>query len=621
MCGIAGYYGDGSREILEKMTQSLSHRGPDDQGFFIDERIGLGHRRLSIIDISSAGHQPMSNEDQTIWLVFNGEIYNHKKLKSNLKHQHRFKSRTDTEVIIHLYEEFGLDFLNQANGMFALALYDRNSKKLILARDRLGKKPLYWGKFADNLAFGSELKALFQHPVVKKDLDLYSLNKYLLYEYIPTPNSILKNIKKVEPGSMLIFTGGKIESKKFWNINFSKSQIESEHVKKELGQRIEQAVKMRLESDVPLGIFLSGGIDSTTIAYYAQKTSLQKIKTFSIGFADKSFDESSFARQAAEYLQTEHYEQILTPETSLELIPQLSDLLDEPLADGSIVPTFLLSKFTKQKVTVALSGDGGDELFCGYDPFVAHQLARYYEKIPNFIRHAIAKAVKFLPVSNDNISLDFKLKKFSQGLVKNKLHRNQLWLGSFDFQDRSSLFQKDIWQELQNANEFIEIDDYRKELNDENFYHQLIYIYLKTYLMDDILVKVDRASMYNSLEVRAPFLDFELVDYINSIPTKLKLKNFKTKVILKELMKDKLPAEIVFRKKKGFGMPIAKWLKKELKPWCLDLLSPEKIQRQGLFNSQYIERLLQEHFENEKDNRKLIWTLLIFQMWYDKWYR
>lgn len=619
MCGIAGYFGKGNQEILLKMTKTLIHRGPDDEGFYLNAEIGLGHRRLSIIDLSPAGHQPMTNEDQTVWLIFNGEIYNFQDLKKLIENKHRFLSQTDTEVIIHLYEEIGEEVFKQLNGMFAIAIYDLRKHQLILGRDRLGKKPLYWGIFNKTLIFGSELKALLQHPLCQKELDISSLNKYLIYEYVPTPWSIFKNIYKLEPGHCLIYNGKNLTKKLFWDIKFNiNNQLTKDDFIEKLDTEIERAVKVRLVSDVPLGIFLSGGIDSTTIAYYAQKNSLQKIKTFSIGFEDKSFDESVYARLAAHFLGTEHYEQILTPEQSLELIPKLAELLDEPLADASIIPTYLLSKFTKERVTVALGGDGGDELFCGYDPFVAHQFARLYEKIPAFLRKKILKISQYLPVSFNNISLDFKIKKFIEGFDNNKIYQNQIWLGSFNKKERQSLFKEEVWSLLNKENEFEEIDHYLSKLNDRNFYHQLIYLYLKTYLMDDILVKVDRASMFNSLEVRAPFLDYLLVDFINTIPINLKLKGIKTKYIFKKLMETKIPPQIVYRKKKGFGIPVAKWLVKELKPLCLDLLSPDKIEKQGIFNSQYIERLLEDHFQHKKDNHKLIWTLLIFQQWYSK---
>lgn len=621
MCGIAGYFGQGNLGILQKMTNSLSHRGPDDQGYYFDTAVGLGQCRLSIIDLSPDGHQPMSNEDQSVWLVFNGEIYNYRDLRQELVKRHKFKSQTDTEVLIHLYEERGENFLEKINGMFALALYDKNKNILILARDRLGKKPLYWGNFNKTLIFGSELKALLLHPHCLKELDLNSLNKYLIYEYVPTPHSIFKNINKLEPGHDLIFDGNQVVIKKFWDIKFNINYHGNEKdILDKLNREIDRSVKIRLESDVPLGIFLSGGIDSTTIAYYAQKNCLQKIKTFAIGFSDESFDESKYARLAADFIGTEHYEQILTPKDSLNLIPKIADLLDEPLADASIIPTYLLAKFTKEKVTVALGGDGGDELFCGYDPFIAHKLAKYYEFIPQVIRRGvIEKYCKYLPVSFNNISLDFKIKKFIEGFNNDKIYRNQIWLGSFNKSERSQLFSAGVWDEIKNANEFEEIDNYLHNFNDKSFFHQLIYLYLKTYLMDDILVKVDRASMFNSLEVRAPFLDYQLVDFISTIPVNLKLHGLKTKYILKKLMETRIPREIVYRKKKGFGMPLAKWLENELKPLCFDLLSQGEIIKQGIFNYPYIKSLLEDHFSHRKDNRKLIWTLLIFQLWFNKW--
>lgn len=625
MCGIAGYYGVGDRKILERMNQTLNHRGPDDEGFFADEKCGLGHRRLSIIDLSAGGHQPMSNEDQSIWIVFNGEIYNFKELRAELESKgYKFKSNSDTEVIIYLYEEMGERLFTKLNGMFAIALYDKNKQKIILARDRMGKKPLYWGIFNNTLIFGSELKALLKHPLAKPELDLGSLNKYLIYEYVPTPDSIFKNIHKLEPGYYLEHDGREIKKQKFWDINFKprtpSRELRIDEAINELDKRLDEAVKIRLVSDVPLGIFLSGGIDSSTIAYYAQKNSAQKIKTFSIGFKEKSFDESGYARQAAKFLGTEHYEKILSPNDSLELIPKIANLLDEPMADASIIPTYLLSKFTKEKVTVALGGDGSDELFCGYDTFVADRIAEIYEKIPLAVRkNIIEKIVLNLPTSFNNISFDFKAKSFINGFYGKKEYRGQRWLGSFNENQREKLFLPEVYEELRNKNEFIEIDNYLINVKQESYFNQLIYLYLRMYLMDDILVKVDRASMFNSLEVRAPFLDYKVVDFSNSLPFDFKMNGFKTKYILKKLMADKLPKEIVYRKKKGFGLPVAAWLTEELKPLALELLSEAKIKQQGLFNYKFISKLLEDHFFRRADNRKLIWTLMMFQMWREKW--
>lgn len=628
MCGITGYFGQGNKEVLEKMTNSLIHRGPDDQGFYIEDGLGLGHRRLSIIDLTT-GHQPMTNEDKTIWLVFNGEIYNFRKLREKLVSQgHKFISRSDTETIVHSYEEGGIDFLNELNGMFALALWDKKEKKLILARDRLGQKPLYYSLSGQTLVFGSELKALLNHPVVKKELDLENLAKYLIYEYVPAPRSIFKNVYKLGPGEYLIYQNGKLNIRKYWDVKFdakiknqkSKLQFKIQNALKELEERFEQSVKMRLVSDVPLGVFLSGGIDSTSIAYYAQKNSLGKIKTFSVGFRDESFDESKYARQAAKFLGSDHYEKILEPKDCLNLIPQIGNFLDEPLADASIIPTYLLSKFTREKVTVALSGDGGDELLMGYPTFQAHQLGRFYQYLPDFLKKGIiSPLINRLPASLNNISFDFKLKRFISGYDYPPEIRNQIWLGSFAPADFEKIFSPQVYQMIKPANHFEDIENYLETVKDEPLENRLIYLYLKNYLQDDILVKTDRASMAVGMETRAPFLDYLLVDFLGSLPSQYKLRGWQTKYIFKKLMKDKIPKNIVYRSKKGFGIPIAKWIRDELKDFTLFLFEEKKIKEQGIFSYPYINQLLKEHFSGKRDNRKLLWTLMIFQIWHERW--
>lgn len=618
MCGIAGYFGNGDRHILKNMGDQLRHRGPDDEGFYIKGDVGLTHKRLSIIDLSKNAHQPMSNENDTVWLVFNGEIYNFQELRNKLSSTHSFKSSTDAEVIIHLYEEIGVDVFSKIHGMFSIALYDTRTNEMILARDRMGKKPLYWGIFGKTFIFGSELKAILAHSLAKRELDLKSLNKYLQYEYVPTPHTIFRNIFKLEPGHYLKYSGGSVRKEKFWSITFN--HRDGNDILKSLDECINTAVKSRLVSDVPLGVFLSGGIDSSTIAYYAARNSSKKIKTFSIGFRENSFDESKYARIVASHIGTEHYEKILGPQESLDILPKVFDLLDEPLADASIIPTFLLSEFTRGHVTVALGGDGGDELFCGYDTFIAHRLANVYENIPLFLRKGIIEpAVLHLPVSLKNFSFDFKAKKFISGFYGEKKYRNQRWLGSFDREERSKLFLPEVWREIEEENEFEDIDAYMRESGSRGYYNQLIHLYLRTYMMDDILVKVDRASMFNSLEVRSPFLDTEVVDFVNSIPLNLKLHGIKTKYVLKKLMENKLPREIVFRKKKGFGVPLAEWITGDLKPLVLDLLSEGRIKEGGLFNYEHVSKLLEDHFARRADNRKLIWTLMVFELWSKKW--
>lgn len=627
MCGIAGYFGKGDSAILKNMADTLLHRGPDDEGYYEDGEVGIAHRRLSIIDLSPSGHQPMANEDQNIHIVFNGEIYNFQELKQGLGSRHKFKGTGDTEVIAHLYEEIGTEVFSKIKGMFAIALYDKAQKKLFLARDGMGKKPLYYGIFSGTLLFGSELKALMAHTSFKKKLDIASFNKYFQYEYVPTPHTIFQNVFKLEPGHYVTYDGKILTKTKFWDVSFeaNKEEVSLNDTIARFDELLYDGVKKRLIGDVPLGVFLSGGIDSSTIAYYAQKiardTGAKPVQTFSIGFTEDSFDESKYARQVATFLGTEHHEKILSAKEGVALIPEIFSLLDEPTADASIIPTYLLSRFTREYVTVALGGDGGDELLCGYDTFRAHRFAGIYEKVPEVLRKQILeKMVPLLPLSHKNMSFDFKVKKFIAGFYGDKRYRNQRWLGAFDKEERKKLFNQEIREKTENLNEFEDIDNYLNGLSTNDYYDQLTYLYLRTYMMDDILVKVDRASMYNSLEVRAPFLDTDIVEFLVNLPLSYKLRGLTTKYLLKKLMDGKLPHNIIYRKKKGFGIPLAEWLSGELKHLVLDLLGEERLKKQGLFDPAYVAGLLDDHFLKRADNRKPIWTLLVFQMWYDRWF-
>jgi len=624
MCGICGFIGKGNRDILQQMTAAIKHRGPDEAGFFVKEPIFLGHSRLSIIDVAG-GKQPIFNENKTVVVIFNGEIYNFKELKKGLKERgHKFKTNTDTEVLVHLYEEKGEGFLNELNGMFAIALCDLKNKKLILARDRFGQKPLYYAFLNDSLVFASELKAILKYPKLKKEIDLNSLAKYLHYEYIPSPQTIFKDIYKLEAGCYLVFSHNNLEKKKYWELGFAKGgspNPKQSDVLTILEREMERAVKIRLMADVPLGVFLSGGIDSSAIAYFAQKNSTSKIKTFSIGFEEKSFDETRFAKKAADFLHTEHHHKTLTAGDSLNLIPKIADILDEPLADASIIPTYLLSCFTKEKVKVALTGDGADELFCGYYTFQAHQLDKAYNKIPKLLRkQVIEKAVNSLPVSLNNFSFDFKAKKFVSCSNEISEIKDQIWLSSFKPDDLPVLL-ADTGAVPSSEALFENILGPLNTCKGECLANRLSLLYLKNYLQDDILTKTDRASMACGLETRSPFLDYILAQYIINLPGNFKIKGLKTKYIFKKLMQNKLPKEIVYRKKKGFGMPLGFWLQNELKDLSLDLLSENKIKQQGLFSSVFVQQLLKEHLNNKKDNRKTLWTLLVFQMWYDKWFK
>ena len=634
MCGIVGFLTSRAADIpetqtLRTMRDILHHRGPDDLGEFIRPLDGrgpflfFGHRRLSIIDLSG-GHQPMSNEDKTVWVIFNGEIYNFIELKKDLeKHGHRFETNSDTEVIIHAYEEFGEECFQLFNGMFAIGIWDEKKTKLILARDRLGKKPLYYSWVNGTFIFASELKALMVYPNFPRKVDSLSFMKYLFLEYVPAPHTIFKDAMKLPPASYLVCTKKGVEIKTYWS-PFHIETVEKYLSEEEIAERmiflLKQSVKRRLISDVPLGVFLSGGIDSSTITAFAQQEVPGKIKTFSIGFEDPSFDESKYAFLVSQYLGTEHHEQVMTPSDLLRIVPNLPEILDEPMADASILPTYLLSKFTREHVKVALGGDGGDELFAGYPTYLAHRWARPYERFLRPIHPIICFLGNLLPVSDDNISFDFKVKKFLSGIGYPDGIRNALWLGSFSFPELKNVLSADLVSQWDPARLAEEISSYEREFPSNDPMGLLQYLDLKLYLQEDILVKVDRASMACSLEIRAPFLDHEFVEFVVGLPTKFKLRGLTSKYILKKAMTKILPQEVIGRKKKGFGVPIAKWAKGSLRELFEDLLSPNRIKREGFLNHAAVTTILTDHLANRRDNRKQLWTLLVWELWVNRYH-
>lgn len=626
MSGISGIVNFKKRpvdlEILKKINNAQVHRGPDDESILIEDNVGFCLRQLNIKNLATK-YQPIHNENKQVWVICDGEIYNFLELREELQDNfHRFYTRSNAEVIVHLYEDLGEDFLAKLNGMFALALWDKRHQKLILARDRMGQKALHFSLLPDKLIFASEIKSILQHPDINKSLDAKSISKYFTYEFVPAPHTIFNQIKKLLPGHKLILEKEKIRIEKYWDITFSTEHKELKDerlVAEELDGMLRESVRKRLIGEVELGAFLSGGLDSSYIVSLMADFCPGRIKTFSIGFEDKSFDESAYARSVARDLNTQHFEEVLTSRQLLDLIPKICDFLDEPLGDASIIPTYLLSSFTRQHVTVALSGDGGDELFAGYPTYFAHTLARLYLKAPSMFRKKLNKLADKLPVSLNNFSLDFKIKKFISGLGYNPEIRHYIWLGSFSPAQKEELFCDDFKQHLNKIDNFEDIEFHLKNCNSNNFLEKLLYLDARLYLQDDGLVKMDRASTANSLEVRSPFLDPDVVEFAAKLPHTFKLNKFKSKYILKKAATRRLPSRIINRTKKGFGMPIAKWINGELKPFVLDTLSSSKLKKQHIFNYIFIEKLLNEHFSKKKDNRKLIWTLLVFQMWYKKY--
>jgi asparagine synthase (glutamine-hydrolysing) len=629
MCGIYGYLsptGTIDPAILRRMGHPLKHRGPDDEGEMIldssELSVGLGHKRLSIIDLSPAGKQPMANEDETIWITFNGEIYNFREIRKELEGKgHKFRSHSDTEVIVHLYEELGTKCLERLNGMFAFALWDGKQKSLFLARDRTGKKPLHYCVHRGHFLFASEIKALLQHRLVSRELDLKSLNKYLAYEYVPAPHTIFKAIKKLEPGHYLLFRGGAAVSSQYWDVPIEDYPIsdrtEAQYID-ELRELLERAVSARLMADVPVGLFVSGGLDSGLVAAMARKAK-ETLECFSIGFEEASFDESRYAQQVARSLGIKHHLKVFRAQEMLHMVERLPEILDEPLADPSILPLYLLSQFAAEHMKVVLSGDGGDELFAGYQTYQAHKLVTFYDALPGFVKESVKAFAFRLPVSHKYLSLDFKIKQFLKGVGVSSEVRFFLWRGAFSNAERHALLRPEVRLELQNENAYEEIYRYVRESGLTKELERILYLSMKLYLQDNNLVTVDRASMANGLEVRSPLLDRDVVDFVCRLPMEYKLNGLKTKYILKKVAEELLPRNVVYRKKKGFGVPLAKWLTGELREFMLDYLSQERIERQGIFHYPCVSQLINEQLTMKKDNRELLWTLLVFQTWYERY--
>ena len=603
------------------MAATLRHRGPDDEGYYLERyddgvSVGLGFRRLAIIDLES-GNQPIGNEDGSVQVVFNGEIYNFRELRRELEAGgHRFATNADTEVLVHLYEHLGHACVERLNGMFAFALWDERRRELLLARDRFGKKPLYYALVGPSIIFGSELKSVLTHPDSPSGLDMESLSRYLALEYVPTPYSIVKGVSKLPGGHVLRWRDGRAAVERYWDLSFpgETAGVTDDEYADELRTRLREAVRRRLVSDVPLGAFLSGGIDSSSVvALMTEAMPPDQVKTFSIAFGERSFDESAHARRVAAHFGTDHHEEVFTSRTMVDVLPSVVDILDEPFADASILPTYVLSRFTRQSVTVALGGDGSDELLAGYPTFPAERVARLYVLPKPIHERLVVPLLDRVPVSTNDFSLDFKVKRFLRGAASPANVRHGTWLGAFTPGEQELLLGTapvDAYAEQHRA--------FSGGPGDSPL-ERVIYQYAKGYLQDDILVKVDRASMACSLEVRAPFLDVDLVEFLGRVPPRLKLKRLETKHLLKRAMADVLPPGIAERPKKGFGIPIAAWFKGELREPLEDELSPARLKRQGIFDSAEVTRLIREHVEGRRDHRKQLWTLFMFQLWHRRW--
>ena len=621
MCGICGiYYKKGTGKVdrteIVNMTETIFHRGPDEDGFYVNGNVAMGMRRLSIIDLAG-GQQPISNEDGSMWVVFNGEIYNYPELKRKIEQKgHKFSTRSDTEIILHCYEEYGDEFIKHLGGMFAFALYDETRHRLVLGRDRIGIKPLYVYEDEDKYLFGSEIKAILERGGLDKTLDLQALDMFLSLEYIPAPYSIFKRIRKALPGHIIIIDEGGIVERRYWDVeNVEKLDFKSEDdVVAALREQLRSAVGSHLLSDVPVGAFLSGGIDSSSVVSFMADQYDKQIKTFSIGFEDSSYDELNYAKKIASMCGTDHHELILQPDI-VNLVEELIRYIDEPFGDFSIFPTFLVSKLAREHLKVVLSGDGGDELFAGYDTYAADKMYKHYKTIPGAARTVIesfARSINPRPQKKGFVNI---VKRYLEGTeLPENLHHTRWMIFLSEF-EKNSMYTDSLLGQIDLERSYEVILNHFERTSYSDHLDRELYVDFKTYLCDDILVKVDRMSMANSLEARVPFLDHGVVELAFSIPADLKMKNYKRKYILKKAMEGIVPSEILHKKKQGFSIPIKNWLKKELKPMMHDVLNKDSIERDGLFKWEHINGMINDHQSGKGNNSHKLWALMVFKMW------
>jgi asparagine synthase (glutamine-hydrolysing) len=624
MCGVCGVLSlNGAsvdRTTLENMNQALLHRGPDSSGSFVQDGVGLAARRLAIIDLEG-GDQPIANEDGTIHVVQNGEIYNYRELREELERGgHRLATRSDTEVLVHLYEDHGPRFVEKLRGMFAIALWDGRARRLVLARDRFGIKPLYYRLTGESLSFASELKALLRQPGFDREIDLNALETYLAFSFIPAPLTIFRGVSKLPPGSVLTWDtnqgerGPQIVSyARPGPVSAAEARTETEEeLAEELLDRLRDSVRAHLIADVPVGVLLSGGIDSCTLAALASMESSAPVMTFSIGFDEPRFDERARARLVAERYGTDHHELVVRPD-AVELLPKLAQVYDEPFADASAIPTFIVSKLARQHVKVALSGEGGDELFGGYDYYVGHLLAPRLRALARLVRPFVER----LPSSSAKASsLDHKAKRFVRGARLTPLERHYVWKEVFSPEGRTELFREDRRGELD------PLELLRRRYDESEGCDELSRVMdvdLGIFLVDDMLVKTDRASMANSLEARVPFLDPVVSELALALPSRLKVRPFATKRLIRSAVARLLPKEVIEGKKQGFSIPVARWLRGELQPVAREVLSPERVRAQGFFKPETVTRMIDGHASGRADFSRQLWALLVFSLWYDEY--
>jgi asparagine synthase (glutamine-hydrolysing) len=623
MCGIVGIVrNDGKpvdEQLLARMNDAIRHRGPDEDGFYINGPAGLAMRRLAIIDLKS-GQQPIHNADRSSWIVFNGEIYNYLELRAKLeKLGHTFYTNSDTEAIVHAYDQFGTDCPKHLRGMFAFAIWNERTQELFLSRDRLGKKPLLYADVNGQLIFGSEFSALLLHPDVSRDVQPEALDYYLSFMCIPAPLTAYRAIRKLEPGHWLRWRNGHIEIQRYWQPDFTKKLDISEE---EAGERtveiLRDAVKVRLMSEVPLGAFLSGGIDSSAVVALMSQESSERVKTFSIGFDEQDFSELHHARRIAEHVGADHHEFIVRPD-AVEVLPTLVEHYGEPYADSSAVPTYYVAKETRKHVTVALNGDGGDESFAGYERYIAMGLAEKYRRVPSFLRESVIKeTVNLLPNGTNGRSRIKSAKRLLEAVSLPRVDRYARWVSVFNEQTKQPLYSDLFREQTEASNPTGLLAEWFKRANGIGILDAMLLTDQMTYLPNDLLVKVDIATMAVSLEARSPFLDHHVIEFAASLPQNLKLRRLTSKYLLKKVLRKLLPTENLNRRKMGFGVPIGHWFRGKMQPFLREVVLSDKALRRGLFKPEAVRQLIELHTRGERDYSHQLWTLLMLELWFNR---
>jgi asparagine synthase (glutamine-hydrolysing) len=623
MCGIVGIVrNDGKpvdEQLLSRMNNAIRHRGPDDDGFYVNGSVGLAMRRLAIIDLKS-GAQPIHNQDRSSWIVFNGEIYNYLELREKLeKLGHTFYTNSDTEAIVHAYDQYGTDCPKHLRGMFAFAIWNERTQELFLARDRVGKKPLLYAHVNGNLIFGSEFSALLLHPDISRDIQPEALDYYLSFMCIPAPLTAYRAIRKLEPGHWLRWRKGQIELQRYWQPDFTKKLDISEE---EAGERtveiLRDAVRVRLMSEVPLGAFLSGGIDSSAVVALMSQESSEPVKTFSIGFDEQDFSEIHHARRIAQHVGADHHEFIVRPD-ALEVLPTLVEHYGEPYADSSAVPTYYVAKETRKHVTVALNGDGGDESFAGYKRYLAMGLSEKYRRVPSFLRESVIKqTVNRIPTSPLKGSRVKSAKRLLDAVSLPRVDRYTRWVSVFNEETKKPLYSDFFREQTREADATGLLGEWFKRANGIGILDAMLLTDQMTYLPNDLLVKVDIAAMAVSLEARSPFLDHHVIEFAASLPQNLKLRGLTTKYVLKKALRKLLPNENLNRSKMGFGVPVGHWFRGKMQPFLREVILSEKASRRGLFKPEGVRQLIELHSHGERDYSQQLWTLLMLELWFNR---